>query len=104
MVQEEEGGVGLELGSEGCKGTYSDFEIHGFLGKGAHIVVKAEPEFAGLFRGEDEIPLALLGGFHDCFFVGPYDAIVNVKGTARLDLVAQEIHQSRCNARVRLDE
>lgn len=75
------------LGGNGSKWVpYSDFEVNHFLGKSAHIIIEAEPVFARLLRRKYKIPLAFLLGVHDDLVAGAHNAVVDIEGTARLDL------------------
>ena len=59
--------------------SYRDFEINHLLNPSAHLVVEAKPVFPWLFRREDEIPLALLGAFHDGPVIGANHAVIDVE-------------------------
>lgn len=74
------------LGKGGRMGTaYSYFEIHHFLCKSAHFVVKAELIFARFLGREDRVQLALFGVRHDCS-VWAIDTVIDIEGATGLDL------------------
>ena len=68
-----------------------DFEIDDFLAVGgpAAFVGEAEAVLAGAAGGEDGVELALFGAVHNCVRGGAMDGVVEVEGTACLDLGGQ---------------
>ena len=75
------------FGERGRKGEpYSDFKINHLLGKSTHIIIEAEAVFACLLRCKHKISLAFFLGVHNDLVTGAHDAVVDVEGTARLDL------------------
>lgn len=91
-------GVGLETDGKGKKRAwglegneskwvpYRNFEVNHLLGKSAHIIIEAEPVFARLLRRKHKISLAFLLGVHNDLVPGAHNAVVDIEGTARLDL------------------
>ena len=69
------------------RATHRDLEVHDLLGKRAHLVVEAESVFANFVGGEDKVSLPLPIAFYDLVFVGPDDFVIDVEGTAGLDLL-----------------
>lgn len=49
----------------GTEGTHSDLEIHNFVRKRAHAVIKAKPVLPNLIRREHEIALSFFLPIHD---------------------------------------
>jgi hypothetical protein len=76
-------------------GTYGNLKIHQLVRKGRHLVVEAESEFANVIRREDEIALSLFLALHDDTLARTDNRVVNIEGTARLDLYFNLV--STCN-------
>ena len=66
--------------------THRDFEIDRLIANGAHLVIETELIFAGFVGREDEISLTLFRAIEDDFTGGREDLVVDVEGTASLDL------------------
>lgn len=66
--------------------TYSDLEIHKLLRERAHLVIKAEFVLPRLQRREDEVTLALLFPVQDDLLVRARHLVIDVEGTACLNL------------------
>ena len=66
--------------------SYRNLKVHRLLGKCAHVVIKAKAVLAHLLGREYEVSLALFGRFHDHFAIGADDAVIEIKGSAGLDL------------------
>ena len=73
---------------------YRDLEIDHLLSKGGHLVVEAEPVFPDFVGREHEVPLSLLGAFHDDLLIGADDRVVDVEGAPCLHLVVTTVSQS----------
>ena len=69
--------------------TYSDFEVHEFLGEGTHFVIEAESVFARLAGREDEVALSLFLSVHDDLIIGAHDLVVDIERSSCLNLDIQ---------------
>lgn len=69
--------------------TYRDLEIDNLLRKSRHIIVEAEPVLANALGREHKIALSFLGAIQDHLFAGSDNGVVDIEGTAGLDLQSQ---------------
>ena len=66
--------------------TYRNLEIHDLLSKGRHVIVEAEPVLSNTLGSEHKVALSLLGAVEDNLFAGADNGVIDIEGTARLDL------------------
>jgi hypothetical protein len=62
-----------------CNVTYSNLKVYHLLGKGAHLIVEAEPVFSRIIRREYEIALALLRSIKDDLVRRANDRVVDIE-------------------------
>lgn len=66
--------------------AYSYFEVHHFLGKSRHLIVEAEAVFSHCVCREHIVCLTLFGSIEYYSVVWPNHAVVDIEGSARLNL------------------
>jgi hypothetical protein len=66
--------------------TYSNLEIHKFLRKSTHLIIKAESIFARFQGREHEITLSLLLPIHNDLVLRSDNLVVDIEGATCLDL------------------
>lgn len=76
--------------------TYGNLKVNHLLCKRRELVVEAEAVLSKVVGGEDVVSLTLLGTLHHGSFVGSDHRVVNIKGSARLNLEVSDCHVGRC--------
>lgn len=74
--------------SEGTRSdrAYRNLKVHHLLCKRRHLIVEAEPVLPDTLRRKHKVSLSLFGAIqHDLFAGGDY-RVIDIEGTAGLDL------------------
>lgn len=71
--------------------THCDFKVHHLIRKCRHFVVEAKPVFTHVLRRKHKVPLSLFLTLHDFLVVGPYYTVVDIEGSAGLNLEAGRV-------------
>ena len=66
--------------------TYRNLKVHHLLRKRRHLIVEAEPVLPDALRRKHKVSLSLLGAIQNDLFAGGDYRVIDIEGTAGLDL------------------